>query len=58
MTNEEALEFAKMELERAEKIVDHVEESDKDYVNKAIEFLKNVVYTYSKNVIIYWGLPK
>lgn len=47
MNNLEALEFAKMELERAEKIVDHVEESDKDYVNKAIDFLRNVVDTYS-----------
>lgn len=47
MTNEEALEFAKMELEKAEKIVDHVEESDKDYVYKSIDFLKNVVNNYS-----------
>lgn len=47
MNNLEALEFAEMELERVEKIVDHVEESDKDYVYKTIDFLRNVVDTYS-----------
>ena len=59
MNNLEALEFAKMELERAEKIVDYVEESDKDYVYKTIDFLKNVIDTYSnEHFIIYWTLTK
>lgn len=58
MDNLEALEFAKMELERAEKIVDQVEESDKDYVYKTIDFLRNVIDTYGKYFITYWGLPK
>lgn len=59
MNNSEALEFAKMELEKVEKLVDMLEKSDKDYAYKTIDFLKNVIDTYSnEHFIIYWALRK